>query len=466
MKIRERFVRWLHMVINKVFPETASEYESMDSAIDEWLKLYYDEPSWKDEVHRNTLNLPAGISAEFARLVMIENEINITGSKRADYIQKQMKRLTKSEKLQINIEEGCALGSVLFKPYVSRGRVLIDCITPENFRPIQFTDDELTGVVCFSRITKGKYYYCRVEKQIYDPDSGTHTVTSKFYMSRDPSSIGDEISADRFPISIVGDYMIHNVERPLFAFWRVPRANTVDKESPLGMSVYAPAITKIKAADRQWDMFLWEYEGGELAVDVDERCVRPYLDEKGNEQAIIPKGKERLFRRLRGISASEEPLYKVFAPELRDSAYGRGLDKILKQIEFSVGLSYGSISDPQNVDKTAEEIKSSKYRSFGFVSRMQDTLQIALENLIYAIDQYASACNLAPAGIYEVQWNWGDGILEDNEKETQIRLQEVNAGIVKPEKYLMWRDGCTEDQALEMMPDKSGFSDYFSGGGS
>ena len=96
---------------------------------------------------------------------------------------------------------------------------------------------------------------------------------------------------------------------------------------------------------------------------------------------------------------------------------------------------------------------------------MQEALQTSLENVIYCIDQYASACNLAPSGTYEVQWNWGDGILEDNEKETQVRLQEVNSGIVKKEKYLMWRYGCTEKQAREMMPQESEFTDYFAGGG-
>ena len=464
MKLKERFVRWLHTVMNKVFPETSLEYENMDDAIDKWLQLYYDEPPWRHAVHGNTLNLPAGIAAEFARLIMIENEINITGSKRADYIQKQMKKL--SENLQTNIEEGCALGGVLFKPYVSRGKVKIDCITPENFRPIQYTDDEITGIAGFSHFKKGKYYYTRVEKQIYDPDVGTHTVTSRFFISRDANSLGDEISVDQYPVQVVGDYIIHNVDRPLFAYFRVPRANTIDKESPLGVSVCAPAINKIRAADRQWDMFLWEYEGGELAIDADERLLRPIKQENGTVYNPIPKGKDRLFRRLRQMSVGDgDPLFKTFAPELRDSAYGRGLDKILKQIEFSVGLSYGSISDPQNVDKTAEEIKSSKYRSFGFVSRMQEALQTSLENVIYCIDQYASACNLAPSGTYEVQWNWGDGILEDNEKETQVRLQEVNSGIVKKEKYLMWRYGCTEEQAREMMPQESEFTDYFAGGG-
>lgn len=463
MKIKDRFVRWLKTIASKVFPDILMDYENMDEAIDQWLKLYYDNPDWKKEVHGKTLNLPAGIAAEFARLIMVENEINITGSSRAKFIHKQIKRLTK--KLEINIEEGCALGSLLFKPYVSRGKVMIECITPENFIPIQFTDDELTGVGCFSRFTKGHFYYSRLEKQIYDPDACIHTVISKFYVSRDPNALGDEIPEDRFPIPVVGNYKIHNVDRPLFGFWRVPRANTIDKESPLGISVFAPAINKIHVADRQWDMFLWEFEGGELAVDADERFLRPVQREDGTVQTVIPKGKERLFRKLKiSATTSEKPLYEVYAPALRESAYGKGLDKILKQIEFSVCLSYGSISDPQNVDKTAEEVKSSKYRSFAFVSRLQSSLQDTLEDVIYAIDQYASACNLAPVGTYEVQWNWGDGILEDNEKETQIRLQEVNSGIVDPIDYLMWRYGYTEEQAREKLPKKTEFQDYFSGG--
>ena len=96
---------------------------------------------------------------------------------------------------------------------------------------------------------------------------------------------------------------------------------------------------------------------------------------------------------------------------------------------------------------------------------MQQDLQAVLEDYIYAMDQYASACNLAPVGSYDVQWNWGDGVLEDTDKETQIRLQEVNSDIISKVDYLMWRYGYTEKQAREKVPQTSGFTDYFSGRG-
>ena len=473
MSVLSNALSWFRSILARVFPDSVSstQYDDMDDAIKDWLDLYYDTPNWAKEVHNNTLNLPAAISSEFARLIMVAFEVNITGSERADFLQQQFKRLSK--KLRVNLEECCALGGILFKPYVSQGRILTDCLTQERFIPIQYTDDEITAVACLTKVVKGKYHYFRIEKQVFDSASHTHTVTSKYYVSTDPSSIGKEITPEEYPDKIVQDYTIRNTDRPLFAFFRIPLANKIEKDSPLGVSVFSSAIKKIEQADRQWDRFLWEFEGGELAVDADERSLRPKRQQgqqEGDDKDRIvhmemPKTRERLFRRFRVQTSSEEPFYHVFSPTLRDSSYGAGLDKILKQIEFDVGLAYGTISDPQNVDKTAEEVKSSKHRSFAVVDNMQKDLQAVLEDYIYALDQYASACSLAPAGEYDVQWNWGDGVLEDTEKETQIRLQEVNSGIVKKEEYLMWRYGLTEDKAKEKVPQSTGFSDYFSGGG-
>lgn len=463
-----RIMSWLRSIFSKVFfgDISAQQYNNMDEAIDEWLNLYYDNPPWLKKVNGHSLNLPAAIASEFARLIMVEFDVQITGSKRAKFLQKQFKRLRK--KLRINLEEACAVGGILFKPYVKGGKIMTDCITQERFIPLEYNDDEITGVACLTHTAKGRFHYFRIEKQIYDDTTHIHSVTSKYYASTDPNSIGKEITPDQYPYDAVPDYSIRNVDRPLFAFFRVPLANKIDKESPLGVSVYSSAIRKIKQADKQWDRFLWEFEGGELAIDADDRLLRVRKDEDSDSDRSIqfetPRTKKRLFRKLRGSNNTDKSFYEVFAPQLRDSSYAAGLDKILKQIEFDVGLAYGTISDPQNVDKTAEEVKSSKHRSFAVVNNMQQDLQAVLEDYIYAMDQYTNACNLTSAGSYDVQWNWGDGVLEDTDKETQIRLQEVNSRIIDKVDYLMWRYGYTEEQAREKIPQTSGFTDYFSGG--
>ena len=353
----------------------------------------------------------------------------------------------------------------MFKPYVNNGVVLTDCITQDRFVPVEWTDDEITSAIFISKIVKGKFYYFRIEKQTYDPKTRSHRVRSKFFRSKQLDNIGVEITAKEYPMQIDDDYTINDVDKPLFSFWRVPTANKIDKESPLGVSVYSMAVKLIMEADFQWDRFLWEFEGGELAIDAAESALRTrsITDSSGKTATKYetPKTKDRLFRKLNYHSNSDKPFYEIFAPALRDSAYGNGLDKILRKIEFACALAYGTLSDPQNVDKTAEEVKSGKQRSYDTVNNMQQSLQTALEDYIYAIDQYVSACNLSPAGKLEIQWNWGDGVLEDSDKETQIRLQEVNSNIVDKIEYLKWRYGCTDEQAVKMMPKNKGVADFF-----
>ena len=83
-------------------------------------------------------------------------------------------------------------------------------------------------------------------------------------------------------------------------------------------------------------------------------------------------------------------LYQIFSPQIRDQSLVNGLNRIFQRIEFNCNLAYGTISDPQVVDKTAEEIKASKQRSYASVLDIQKALEGALEDLIYAMDVMCS----------------------------------------------------------------------------
>ena len=103
-----------------------------------------------------------------------------------------------------------------------------------------------------------------------------------------------------------------------------------------------------------------------------------------------------------------------------------------------------------------QEIRSSKQRSYTYVSNIQKSLEGALEQLVYAMDVYADLYDLAPSGDYELNCTWGDSVLEDTDKEFSRRLQLVTAGKLKPEKLLAWYFGVDEDTARnEYMPTKT-----------
>ena len=168
--------------------------------------------------------------------------------------------------------------------------------------------------------------------------------------------------------------------------------------------------------------------------------------------ATLPPRSKRLFRELEIDQGQSGDLYKVFNPAIRDTSLFNGLDKLLKRIEFNCNLAYGTLSDPQAVDKTAEEIRSSKQRSYSAVCDVQRALQSALEHLVWVMDFYASLYKLAPMGEYEVNFTWGDGVLQDTDKEYARRKELVDSGYLSPEKLLAWYFGISEDEAKAFMP--------------
>ena len=143
----------------------------------------------------------------------------------------------------------------------------------------------------------------------------------------------------------------------------------------------------------------------------------------------------------------DDDFYREYSPEIRDDAFWRGLNKTLERIEFSAQLAYGTLSEPTYSDKTAEEIKTSKQRSFSAVSKIQRSLENAEKDLVYVYDALASLYELCPEGAIEQSHEWDDRIIVDRESEQRIRQQELREKLRTKVSYLMWRYGFTEEQA-------------------
>ena len=245
--------------------------------------------------------------------------------------------------------------------------------------------------------------------------------------------------------------LIKNIDKPLFSYFKIPIANTIDTISPLGVSIYSRVIDLIKEADKQYSRILWEFEGSELAVDVDSSVFK--VNTKG--QLEIPKGRERLYRTL---NLSEEDKWNVFSPEIRDTSLFNGLNNILKKIEFNCGLAYGTLSDLQETDKTATEIKASKQRSYSTVKDIQNNLENALIDLVSVMDIVSKIYKLSNNTSYDMSFNFDDSLILDKDLELASMLGDVSAGILRPEIYLAKKYGVSEEEALKMMPTYDDFT--------
>lgn len=418
--------------------------DKMANEIDLWAKMYKNEPPWKEK-NIKLCGLPAAIAGEFARLVTLELKTEVTGN---DFINEEYQAVVSD--IRKYTEYACAKGGLAMKPYASEGHIEVDMVQADRFFPTKFNSrGEVTAAVFAESLTVGKKVYTRLE---YHQHEGTmYHINNTAFVKQDLDNV--EVLGKEVPLTAVPEWAnlqeevtLKNVKMPLFAYFKIPNANNVDDTSPLGVSVYSRAINDIKEADNQWTRLLWEFEGSELAIDADITLFKK--DDKGNYE--FPKGKDRLFRMMDLDDNAEK--YKVFAPAIRDENLINGFNAILRRIEFNVGLAYGTLSDPNTVDKTAEEIKASKQRSYSTVSDIQKSLQTALEQLVYAMDVMAQLSGLSGRKKYEMSFDWDDSIVIDKEQELASMQQDAVAGFIRKELYVAAKYGVSEEEALKMMP--------------
>lgn len=427
----------------------------MSNAIYRWNNMYTNRAPWlKDEVR--SLNLPAAICTEMARLVTIEAKIDITGSPHADLIAKYMNPFL--EKLPAYVEYACSTGGIMFKPYVSDGKVFIDVAKAGYFYPVEFDSaGAITGVIFPEFKRKGKKLYTRLEYQ--QLLNGKYFVVNKAFVSRkaqirndDIVNIGQEIRLEDVPewADIEPYVEFAHADRTLFSYFNIPIANNTDPDSPLGVSVYARAENQIEDADQQYGATMWEFRSKETAVQVAREFFKK--DRQGN--AVLPKGKERLYHDM-GTSISDisgKPFFNVYSPEIRDASFFNGYNRIIQKVEFNSGLAYGTLSDPQTVDKTAEEIKSSKQRSYATVKSIQNSLENALRVLVDAIDAWMAIEGLSSPGPVDVSVSWDDSLVTDKKAEREQDMQDVAIGAMGVDEYrAKWR-GETIEQARKSLP--------------
>lgn len=103
------------------------------------------------------------------------------------------------------------------------------------------------------------------------------------------------------------------------------------------------------------------------------------------------------------------------------------------------------------MDKTAEEIKASKQRSYSTVKAIQGALESALRDLLYSMDVLATVYKIAPAGSYEAAFDWDDSIVNDPAARKLLFWSYVQAGKFPYARYLVEFEGYSEDEAAEVV---------------
>lgn len=420
--------------------------EKMDAAQSQWLRIYSGHPTWESEKIKS-VNFAKTICSVTANLTTLDIGIKIDGSKRADWLQRQIeKSLLHDARLRKWVEYGCAGGSVIFKPNGTG----LDIVLPENFVVTSCDDDKhITGIIFRDTYQQADdAIFTRMEYHRKEKD-GLYYIDNRAYFSKIKGELGKEVALESTIWSgLERGSIIEGVEpdKMLFGVFSMPKANNIDFDSPLGAAIFSDAEEELEALD--------------VALSETFKEIRQSgnIELIGQELVEGPQGKIKLpdhvIKVLSGMGA--EDFYQAIERPLKTTEREVGINLILNLIATKCGYSEGYFSyNSKSGIATATQVESDDRKTIQLIKDIRDALKSAIGQTIYALNVFADLYELAPAGEYEIAFNFGDITYSYDEDRARWYTM-ATSGMVPKWMYLMKFEGFSEEEAKEIIAEAEG----------
>lgn len=441
----------------------AAEFPEMESLINRCANIYRGAPEWlDDEDNIKTINFAKTVCSETARLTTLAIGIQIGGSARATWLQKQINKVY----FQIRhwVEYGCAYGTVFIKP---NGESL-DVFTPADVMIVDYDNQEIKGIIFKDSYTVGRKYYTRleyhrfVETTVDGVTTYPYYVSNRAYVSKSPQSIGNKIDlkqtkwadlmADTPPILKANG---EKLDGPLFGVLRTPQANNVDISTPLGLPVFAEGIEELGDIDVAYSRNAGEIKDSQKIALLDDRLLMP----SGTPvSAMSPRGMENRRNEMKlphyvknVFGQDKKEFYQEINPQLNTDARLAGINALLSQLSYKCGFSSGYfVFNEKTGMVTATQVEADDRRTIQFIKDVRDKLEDCLNGVIYALNVFADLYDLTPVGVYETTYDFGD-ITYNREEDRARWWQYVVQGKVPAWLFFVKFEGMTEEDAKAMV---------------
>ncbi len=454
-------------------------------------------PTVKDALHERDLermDTAKAICAELAGLIWNEQcEISVSQETGKDQLLDEFVHdvLMKNGfwiKMQEHIEQVLALGGGAIKVWYEEKRDGEGNVTPnsgnirlgfcmaDQFVPTAWDNTQVTDGVFISRQAKDGYYYTRLEWHKWD--GLTYWISNEAYRSEYKQNSAKEpqdILGFRYPLSAVYPFLdeqtpLQGLSTSLFAYYRPAIANNLDDDSPLGVSIYANALSTLKALDICYDSFVQEFRLGRKRIIVPAQCLRTVQDPVTKEYRRFFDATDEAYVALKSDDTDALKIQDNTV-SLRVGEHEQAINALLSILCLQVGFSAGTFTfDRAQGLKTATEVISENSKTYKTIKGNQLQVKNAITQVIDAIVQVAS--------LYDVHWNgtsirtlsalgwetkvvFDDSILQDRQTNINEGILLANNGLMSKKRFLMEKLGYTEEEAaqeLEEIKQESGIS--------
>lgn len=380
-------------------------------------------------------------------------------------------------KMQQHIEQVLALGGGAIKVWYDEKHDSMGSVVPgsgcirlgfcmaDQFVPTAWDNSQVTDGVFISREAKGGYYYTRLEWHKWD--GLTYYITNEAYRSEQneaPSySESQDILGFRYPLNEIYPFLneetsMQGLNTSLFAYYRTAVANNIDDNSPLGVSIYANALSTLRALDICYDSFIREFQLGKKRIIVPAQCLRTVIDPITGEPRRYFDATDEAFVAL---STDDTDNLKIQdnSVELRVDEHERAINAFLSVLCLQVGFSAGTFTfDRAQGLKTATEIISENSKTYKTIKAQQLQIKLAIARIIDAIIQVAQ--------LYDLKWNgysikalasqgwetkvvFDDSILQDRQTNINEGVLLISNGLMSKRRFLVETLGYTDEEAIK-----------------
>lgn len=421
-------------------------------------RIYEGNPDWvSDDI--KTINMAKSVCSELARLTTMNTEITVTGSARAEWLQKEVDKIT--PRLRQWVEYGCGMGEAIMKP---NGRS-VDLVLPDEYIVTEEVGADITGI-----IFKDEYYdaetelwYTRLEYHRIKDEA--YTITNKVYVGERSGDLEKEVSIeDTVWSDISEETTVEGVEKMLFGVLKMPSANNINIGSNRGLSVFSDAIEELKDVDVAYSRNSREVLDSKRTVllDSDRLMASGAKVGSNNKSALVEAaGLPDYVRLIEGDGAGD--IYHEINPSLNTAVRLQGIDALLSQIGFKCGFSNGYFVFNQKTGMvTATQVESDDRRTLQTVKDVRKQLEKCITDLIDALSAFADAYYEIPSGEYEIAFDFQDLTINENEDKLRF-LSFVQNGWIPVWYYLMKFEGYSEDEAKEIAIEPTQMMGLFGG---
>lgn len=408
---------------------------------------------------RYTLNTAKKVCEDFANLLLNEKvEYHIGNEQTQSIINDILDENDFYCMANQQIEKMCALGECAF--VLSLGNLLYDkenevistqeaklqiaYLTSDKIFPLSYDGTKITECA-FATYKKIQNINICVLSMHTKNEQGNYVINNFMFQvskSGDLTDITDKMVDTLKSIDTQSD-------NPWFVVIKTPLVNSINMESPEGMSIFSSSIDVLKGIDIIYDSFINEFILGKKRIFVKGDLLQ--ADASTGQVKLTFDTNDVIFHIMPGDDGEGNDIKEVDM-NLRISEHREGIQTGLNLLSSKIGFGENRYEFNQTGLSTATQVISENSEMYRTIRKYELQIENGLFDLFKSICYIAkNFLGLAVEDEPEIAIDFDDSIIED-EAETQRRaLLEYNSGLIDAVEYHSMTRQLTREQAKEFL---------------